>query len=48
MKKIGHDIARTNYEVDRTRRSVEHETPATQPALSRSGAPARAGAPLGM
>jgi single-stranded DNA-binding protein len=43
-KKIGHDLARTNYEVDRARRpatSAERDVPATQTVLSRKSAPAR-------
>jgi single-stranded DNA-binding protein len=46
-KKIGHDIARTNYEVDRTRRLAEIESLGTPTTVSRSAAVARAGA-LGM
>ena len=39
-KKIGHDIARTNYEVDRNRRSVgvELDLPAIPTAASRGAA----------
>ena len=51
-KKIGHDLARTNYEVDRTRHSAvaaEHDSPAAQNAMSQKAAPARASASvLGM
>lgn len=46
-KKIGHDLARTNYEVDRTRRAAvgaEHDTPAAQNAMSQEAGPTRAGA----
>ncbi|WP_104134612.1 MULTISPECIES: hypothetical protein [unclassified Cryobacterium] len=41
-KKIGHDLAHTNYEVDRARHApvgAEHDTPATHEA-----GPTRAGA----
>ena len=51
-KKIGHDLARTNYEVDRTRHSTvaaEHDSPTAQNTLSQEAAPARASASvLGM
>ena len=43
-KKIGHDLARTNYEVDRTCHSAvgaEHDSPAAQNAMSQEAAPAR-------
>ena len=43
-KKIGHDLARTNYEVDRARRSAtgaERDVPATQTVFSRKSAQAR-------
>ena len=45
-KKIGHDLARTNYEVDRARRSVagaERDAPAAQKVISHEAGPARAG-----
>jgi len=48
-KKIGHDIARTNYEVDRNRRTgVERQNP-SEVSVSKSTVPARTGAAsLGM
>ncbi len=48
-KKIGHDLARTNYDVDRAHRpaaSTERDVPATQEVLSQATEPARAGAAL--
>jgi single-strand DNA-binding protein len=48
-KKIGHDIARTNYEVDRNRRSGVERQDLAEVGLAQSAGPARAGAPsLGM
>ncbi len=44
-KKIGHDLARTNYEVDRTRRSAveaERDAPALQSGGTQVKAPVRA------
>jgi single-stranded DNA-binding protein len=46
-KKIGHDLARTNYEVDRTRRttaSAEREVPAAASVVLQDAAPTRADA----
>ena len=46
-KKIGHDLARTNYEVDRTRRaaaSAERDVPAAESGLLQDAAPTRADA----
>jgi single-strand DNA-binding protein len=42
-KKIGHDLARTNYEVDRTRRApaAEREAPAAGKGISQDAGPAR-------
>ena len=48
-KKIGHDLARTNYDVDRARRpaaSAERDLPATQKIMSQATEPARLGAAL--
>lgn len=45
-KKIGHDLARTTYEVDRARRvaaSAEREAPSAQQVTSQEAQPARAG-----
>lgn len=45
-KKIGHDLARTNYDVDRTRRSAagaEREASATQQVISQEAVPVRTG-----
>jgi len=51
-KKIGHDLARTNYEVDRARRpavAAERDTPALQSGGTQVTAPARvSSAMLGM
>ena len=44
-KKIGHDLARTNYEVDRARRSsvaAERDAPASQNGVTQVAEPARA------
>jgi single-strand DNA-binding protein len=46
-KKIGHDLARTNYEVDRARRATavnERDAPTAEHAISQGAGPARAGA----
>jgi single-strand DNA-binding protein len=42
-KKIGHDLARTNYEVDRARRApaAEREAPAVGKGISQDAGPAR-------
>jgi single-stranded DNA-binding protein len=48
-RKIGHDLARTNYDVDRAHRpaaTAEQEVPATQKVISQATEPARAGAAL--
>ena len=45
-KKIGHDLARTNYDVDRTRRTsagAERGLSATQQVLSQESGPTRVG-----
>ncbi|MBB5640963.1 single-stranded DNA-binding protein [Cryobacterium roopkundense] len=45
-KKIGHDLARTNYDVDRTRRSTpgaEREVSAAQQIISQEATPVRTG-----
>jgi single-stranded DNA-binding protein len=45
-KKIGHDLARTNYEVDRAHRSAagaERDAPATQKVISLEAGPVHAG-----
>jgi single-strand DNA-binding protein len=45
-KKIGHDLARTNYEVDRTRRATaaaERDAPAAQKVVSQEAGPTRSG-----
>ena len=51
-KKIGHDLARTNYEVDRARRAAvaaERDAPAVQTGATQGAEPARASsAMLGM
>jgi single-strand DNA-binding protein len=39
-KKLGHDIARTNYDVVRTRRAAHTQPDAATPAPSRANAPA--------
>ncbi|TFC03383.1 single-stranded DNA-binding protein [Cryobacterium sp. MDB2-33-2] len=46
-KKIGHDLARTDYRVDRTHRSVtaaERDTPGAQRVTAQLAGPARSGA----
>jgi single-stranded DNA-binding protein len=48
-KKIGHDLARTNYDVDRAHRpaaSTERDAPAAQKVISPATEPARVGAAL--
>jgi single-strand DNA-binding protein len=45
-KKIGHDLARTNYDVDRANRStagLERDAPAVQQVISLEARPVRAG-----
>jgi len=45
-KKIGHDLARTNYDVDRTRRSApgaERDASAAQQVISQEATPVRSG-----
>jgi len=48
-KKIGHDLARTNYDVDRARRSVpgaERDASAAQQVISQEATPVRTGSAL--
>ena len=48
-KKIGHDLARTNYEVDRSHRpaaSAERDVPASQKVISQAAERARVGSAL--
>jgi len=48
-KKIGHDLARANYDVDRAHRPAtinERDAPATQKVISQATEPARVGAAL--